>query len=655
MNSNAADTVRNVLEEKRTFVRSIWIAAALVLLASATLVAKLVDIQVLKHDYYLNRSDENRTKLVPVAPVRGLIYDRNGVQLAQNKPDYVLELTPENVDNMDDTLARLGEVVPLSADDIARFKTRMRQVPRYRAVPIRTHLTIEEVARYEVNRYKFAGVEVNAQLERDYPMGHLTSHLIGYVGGISDADYARLDESKYRGLSQIGKSGIERSHEDDLRGLPGSKLIEINAIGRPLRELAYNADKPGQDLYLSIDTRLQRVAEEAFGDLNGAAVAIDPKTGEVLALVSKPGFEPQPFVEGISNTAYQALLKDPNHPLYNRALLGTYPSGSTIKPFLALGGLHFGKIDPDKPIFDPGYFQLPGVSRKYRDDVRSGFGWLNLDQAIAQSSDVYFYQVAVNLGIDNIDKVLSLFGFGHATGIDLPGEKIGILPSKAWKERVYQQVWYPGDTVNIGIGQGFFTVTPMELAAAVARLAMHGGGFAPHLVREFRNAKGNMVPAKPKALPRVTEIEESAYQRVIHAMEMVTQAPKGTAYAVFKDAPYTVAGKTGTAQVAGLSQSDSVAPNMKSLPKHLRDNGLFVAFAPVDDPKIAVAVVAEHAGWGASSAAPIARKMIDQYLLSEQSSTAANSGQGAATSTPAKPGDKSVTSTATTRAPISPP
>ncbi len=609
------DSVKDIFEEKKSFTHRVWFAALLVLVLIGLLVARLGQIQIFQHDYYVTRADENRMRLVPVAPVRGLIFDRNGVLLAQNQPNYVLEITPENVDGLDATLARLAEVVRLTDGDIARFKERMRRTQRYRAVPLRTNLSMEEVARYEINRYDFTGVDVSAQLERDYPMGEVTSHLIGYVGGISDADYATLTESDYQGLTQIGKSGIERSHENDLRGTPGNKIVEARAGGRPVRELDYHAGKAGEDLYLSIDAKLQSVAENAFGDLNGAAVAINPKNGEVLAMVSKPGFAPAPFVEGIDNTSYHALLDDPDRPLYNRALLGTYPSGSTVKPFLALGGLRYGTINPEKAVFDPGYFQLPNIERKYRCDKRNGHGWIALDQAIAQSCDVYFYQAALNLGIDRIDEILSAFGFGHVTGIDIPNEKAGILPSREWKRRVYKQNWYMGETVNMGVGQGYFTVTPVELAQAVARMAMHGAGFKPHLVHAMRDANGDTAEVTPEPLEPIKGIDDSIYQRVIKGMTLAMQPPLGTARAVFSDAPYTCAGKTGTAQVAGLKQDETYAPKVDNVPKHLRDHALFIAFAPLDDPQIAVAVVAEHSGFGATSAAPIARQMMDQYLL----------------------------------------
>jgi penicillin-binding protein 2 len=614
------ESVKDIFEEKRSFTRRVMVAALLVLLLAVLLIARLAQIQLVQHDYYVTRADENRIRLIPVPPVRGLIFDRNGALLAQNEPSFVLKITPEKVGGLDNTLARLADVLQLSGRDIARFKDRMHKTQRYNAVPLRTHLSMEEVASFEVRRYEYTGVEVSAELARDYPMADVTAHLIGYVGGISDTDYAGLNESQYEGLTQIGKAGIERSHEDELRGMPGNKVIEANAAGRPLRDLPGQGAQPvsGSDLYLSIDAKLQSVGEQAFGDLDGAAVAIDPKTGEVLALVSKPGFAPAPFVEGIDNDTYHALLDDPQRPLYNRALLGTYPSGSTIKPFLAIGGLHYGTLNPDKAVFDPGYFQLPGVSRRYRCDKRTGHGWLALDQAIAQSCDVYFYQAALNLGIDHIDAVLDEFGFGHLTGVDIPNEKAGILPTREWKRRVHHDSWYLGETVNMGVGQGYFTVTPMELAQAVARLAMRGGGFKPHMVHALRDpVTGVTREVRPEPLPPIKDIESGVYARVIKGMSMVTQTPTGTAYAVFKDAPYTSAGKTGTAQVTGLKQDETYAPKLDTVATQLRDHALFIAFAPVDDPQIVVAVIAEHAGWGATSAAPVARQMIDQYLMGQ--------------------------------------
>ncbi len=560
------------------------------------LAMRLIDLQLIRHDYYSTRADDNRMRLTPIAPVRGLIYDRNGALIAQNLPSFVLDITPERVRDLNDTIERLKAYIHISDQDIARFKERMRKGPRYRSVTLRSNLTPEEVARYQLNRFDFEGVEVNAGLVRDYPLGESAAHVIGYVGGISEADYAKLEATDYEGLSQIGKAGVERSHEDQLRGMPGTKIVEANAAGRPLRELESRPGSSGQNLYLALDAQLQLVAEKALGDLDGAVVAIDPRNGEVLALVSKPGYDPKLFVEGIDAKSYRELLEDQGRPLYNRALLGTYPPGSTIKPFMATAALNFKTVTPDTAVYCGGSMTLPGNSRKYRCHKRQGHGMVNLDSAIAKSCDVYFYQAAMNLGIDRIDEILGQFGFGKPTGIDVPNEK--------------------GETLSLGIGQGYLTTTPLQLAQATARIAMRGLGFKPHVVHAIADpATGAIAGVPPEPLPPLTGQSADLQERVIHSMELVTMSPGGTAYRAFKDAPYSSAGKTGTAQVAGLKQDEKVAPTFDSTPKHLRDHALFIAFAPVDAPRIAIAVIAEHAGHGGSIAAPVARQVMDQYLL----------------------------------------
>ena len=612
------DAIKDLYEEKRTFTGRVVFAAILCLVMIGLLALRLIDLQLVKHDYYTTRADDNRMRLTAIAPVRGLIYDRNGALLAQNVPSFVLDITPERVKNLNDTLERLKAYVSLSDQDIARFRERMRKGPRYRSVTLRSNLTPEEVARYQLNRYDFEGVEVNAGLVRNYPLGESAAHVIGYVGGISEADYAKLDEASYQGLSQIGKSGVERSHEDQLRGVPGAKIVEANASGRPLRELDSQPGSSGQNLYLSLDAKLQLVAEKALGDLEGAVVAIDPRNGEVLALVSKPGYDPKLFVEGIDAKSYRGLLEDKTKPLYNRALLGTYPPGSTIKPFMATAALNFKTVTPDTAVYCGGSMTLPGSSRKYRCHKRQGHGTVNLDSAIAKSCDIYFYQAAQNLGIDRIDEILGQFGFGSQTGIDIPNEKGGLLPSKEWKRRVYKQAWFPGETLSIGIGQGYLTTTPLQLAQATARVAMRGQGFKPHVVHAIADpSTGAIAGVAPEPLPPLTGQNADLLERVIHSMEQVNMFPGGTAYRAFKDAPYSSAGKTGTAQVASLKQDEKLAPTLEGTPKHLRDHALFIAFAPVDEPRIAVAVIAEHAGHGGSVAAPVARQVMDQYLLGE--------------------------------------
>lgn len=611
------EALRDLHKERRTFGVRAGVAAALCLLAVLLLSLRLADLQILQHDYYSTRADGNRMRVLPVPPVRGLIYDRNGALLAENQPAFELVITPEQVGrHLDDTIDRLRPLIRITDNDVTRFRERLRKTPRYRPVVLRSTLSPEEVARYELNRYDFQGVDVTAGLVRSYPLGAATSHLIGYVGGITDADYATLNESDYQGLTQIGRTGVERSHEDDLRGTPGAKIVEANAGGRPLRDLDNRAGAAGRNLILTLDSNLQLLAEQALGDLDGAAVAIDPRNGEVLALVSKPGFDPGQFVEGIDNASYQALLNDADRPLYNRALFGTYPPGSTIKPFMALAGLNYGVIDPDRRVYCSGAFQLPNAERKYRCWRRHGHGPLDMEGAIMHSCDVYFYQVAVALGIDRIDELLGQFGFGHQTGIDIPNERAGLLPTREWKRHYRHEVWFPGETVNMGIGQGYWQVTPMQLAQATAQLAMRGAGFKPHLIHAYEDAATHQVTGyTPQGLPHVALQDVNAYAKVIAGMRDVTSVPGGTAYSIFHDAPYTAAAKTGTAQVAGLAQDEENAPKLDSVPLKLRDHALFIAFAPVEDPKIAVAIVAEHGGHGGSIAAPVARVMMDQWLL----------------------------------------
>jgi penicillin-binding protein 2 len=481
------DKIKDIYREKQTFGARTFVAAIACLLMASVLLFRLFDLQVLQQDYYATRADQNRMRLSAVAPVRGLVYDRNGAVLAQNTPAFVLEIVPEQVKSLDDTLQRLSQLIRIDAVEIARFKDRVRKTPRYRGVPLRTNLSLEEVASFEINRYDFDGVDVTAGLTRSYPLGGTASHVIGYVGGITEDELRRVAEASYRGLSQIGKVGVERSHEDELRGEPGAKVVEANAYGRPLRELDYQQGTAGRNLILSLDAKVQMAAEAALGEYNGAVVAIDPRNGEVIALVSKPGFNPHLFGEGIDARTYKALLADPNRPLYNRALQGTYPPGSTIKPFMALAGLEYDVVDANHHEFCGGQMSLPGSSRKYRCWKRVGHGSLDMAGGVARSCDIYFYNLAINLGIDRIHTFLDEFGLGRSTNIDLPLEKEGLLPSRDWKRRVRHESWYPGETLNVGIGQGYMTVTPMQLAQITARMAMRGAGFKPHLVRALQD------------------------------------------------------------------------------------------------------------------------------------------------------------------------
>jgi penicillin-binding protein 2 len=610
------DKIKDLRREKHTFTRRTAIAAMACGAMTVILLVRLINLQVLQEDYYITRANENRMRLSPVPPVRGLMVDRNGVLLAQNTPAFVLEIVPEQVKDMDALLARLQPLLQLDPQEIERFKDRVSKTPRYRGVPLRGNLTMDQVARFQVSRYDFEGADVTASLTRSYPLGEAAAHVVGYVGGITEDELKKVDGAAYQGLLQIGKIGVEKSHEDILRGTPGTKIIEANAYGRPLRELEYRRGTAGRNLILTLDAKVQLAAENALGELDGAVVAIDPRNGEVIALVSKPGFDPQLFVHGIDSKSYKALLEDSKRPLYNRALQGTYPPGSTVKPFMALAGLEAVSLDPDKGVFCSGEITLPGSTRKYRCWKRHGHGWMNMQSGVMQSCDVYFYELAQSLGIDRIHGFLDQFGLGRPTSIDLPLEKGGLLPSTEWKRRVRKERWYPGETLSVGIGQGYMTTTPMQLAQITSRMAMRGGGFKPHIVHAEQDAlTGVTKPVEPEPLPPIVNHHHDDWERVIDAMEDVAHTPGGTAFRVFKDAPYRAAGKTGTAQVAGMSQEEAKARELESVPFHLRDHALFVAFAPADDPQIAVAVIAEHAGHGGSAAAPIARQVMDQYLL----------------------------------------
>ena len=618
-------SIRDLHSERRTFYARCGVALVVCVGMVSALMIRLTDLQLTQHDYFSTRSNENRMRVVVVPPVRGLVFDRHGTVLAQNNPAYVLEIIPEQVKDLDATLSRLAQIIQLSDTDISRFRDRLRKTPRFRGVTLRSRLSLEEVAAYEINRHDFPGVDVKAGLSRHYPLSTVTAHIVGYVGGITDRELAQLDDRAYRGTTQIGKTGVEKGHESMLHGEVGAKIVEANAAGRPLRELDYNRGAPGKNLYLTIDAQLQKAADQALQNREGAIVALDPRNGEVLAMVSKPGYDPQLFVEGIDHESFRALNEDPNRPLFNRATQGQYPPGSTIKPHMALAGLEYSQVTPAEREFCPGHFQLPTSERLYRDWNRTGHGWMNMDRAIAESCDIYFYQLALDLGIDRIHSLLHRFGLGQRTGIDLPGEQDGLMPSRDWKRAARREPWYPGETLNVGIGQGYMTATPLQLAQVAARIALHGRAYKPHMLHSFEDPiSGEIVGATPESLEAVELRAPEFWDRVIHAMELVSHSIGGTGARAFGDSAYRVAGKTGTAQVAGLSQEDEDPRKLKEIPKHLRDHALFIGFAPVDDPRIAVAVVAEHSGGGGAVAAPIARKVMDAYLLPPAPSSTAS-------------------------------
>ncbi|MDH3830208.1 MAG: penicillin-binding protein 2 [Gammaproteobacteria bacterium] len=592
--------------------RAILLLVAGGLLLSILLV-RLLYLQVVSHEHYTTLSEDNRVKLQPLPPNRGLIFDRNGILLAENMPSYRLEITPEQVDDMGATLGALEDIIEIRNTDRSRFEKLLARKPRFEAVPLRFHLNDEEVARFSVNRHRFPGVDITAGLARHYPQGPLAVHALGYVGRIDEKALKVLDSSNYRGTSHVGKNGIEKTYEELLHGKVGLQQVETTAQGRIIRVLKRTPPVSGSNLYLTIDSHVQKAAEQAFADFSGSAIAMDPNNGDILAFVSKPTYDPNPFVNGIDYDAYAALRNNDKEPLFNRALRGQYPPGSTVKPFMGLAGLETGITSEHSKTYCPGFYMLPGKDRKYRDWKRTGHGTVDLNSAITQSCDVYFYDLAQSMGIDRIHDYLQHFGFGKAAGIDIQGELPGLLPSKEWKRSRRDQPWFPGETIITGIGQGFFLVTPIQLAVATAALANGGQMLKPQIVHAEQEAESDeLQPHHPQVLETLTIGEQQHWDMVIHAMTDVVHGARGTARSIGKDSPYMIAGKTGTAQVFGLKEEEKY--DADAIAEKLRDHALFIAFAPLDDPKIAVAVIVENGGGGGSVAAPIARTIMDAYL-----------------------------------------
>ncbi|HUX72930.1 MAG TPA: penicillin-binding protein 2 [Steroidobacteraceae bacterium] len=617
--------------ERRIFtVRSI-VAGVIVALLLLTVASRLYFLQVLRYDYYAALSQGNRVRIEPIPPNRGLIFDRNGVVLADNLPSYQLELVREQVGTqgqLDESLARLVAIGLLDAGDVPSIKEDILSHRNYESVPIKLQLTDEEMAIFALHRFQFGGIDIHTRLTRHYPFGPLAVHALGYVAAISERDLKHIDPAAYAGTTLIGKLGIEGAYESVLHGKPGFREVLVNAAGRPVQKqgaytpkLATRPPVAGSDLILSLDMRVQRAAEEGLQGLRGAVVAIDPNNGDVVALASTPGFDPNEFARGLTNKQYDALQSDPDKPLINRALRGAYPPGSTVKPYYALAALHYAVMTPDQTIFCPGHFNLPGSRHIFHDWKHGGHGTISMRRAIAQSCDVYFFNVAEKLGIDRMHSFMTKFGFGRLTGIDIPGEQRGLMPSPAWKRRAYKnpadQVWFPGETVIVGIGQGYMLATPLQLAHAVAVIATRGREFAPRLVTGVRAPGSRHVTRLPlKPQPGVAFVTADQWSVVVEGMEEAAQ-PGGTAARMAAGAPYKLAAKTGTAQVFSLGQNQKY--NLKQVAARLRDNALFVSFAPADDPKLAVAVMVENAaGEGGSVAGPIARKVFDAYLLPEK-------------------------------------
>jgi penicillin-binding protein 2 len=609
--------LKNHERELHYFQLRIGFAGAAVLVAFALLFARFFHLQVVQHDTYAAKAEDNRISIVPIAPNRGLILDRNGVVLARNYSAYTLEIFPAKVKDLERTIAELGEVIEVQAKDRSRFRKLYAETRNAESLPIRTRLSDEEVARFAANRYRFPGVEIKARLFRQYPHGDLASHVIGYIGRINQKDQEKLEEAgvdaNYRGTDFIGKAGLEASYQQELHGTTGFEQVEIDAAGRGIRTLARTPAQAGNNLTLTLDIKLQEVAEAAFGDRRGALVALEPTTGGVLAFVSKPGFDPNLFVDGIDPANWAELNNSPDRPLNNRAIAGLYPPGSTFKPFLALAALELGKRRPAQAIFDPGHFDFGG--RRFRDDKVGGHGTVDMYKSIVQSCDTYYYMLSNDLGIDAIARSLAPFGFGSQTGIDLDGEARGVLPSPEWKQQRFrkpeQQKWYAGETISIGIGQGYNSYTPIQLAQAVAALAGNGAIYRPRLVSVIDNQRTSTRRQVEPELVRRIPLKPENLEFIRQAMAGVNK--EGTGARAFAGAQYTNGGKTGTAQVIAIKANEKY--NEKNVHERHRDHSLYIAFAPLESPKIALAVIVENGGFGATAAAPIARAVLDYYLL----------------------------------------
>jgi len=617
--------IRDHERELHHFHLRVGFAGIAVLLAFALLAARFIYLQVLQHDTYASKAEENRISIVPVLPNRGLILDRNGVVLARNYSAYTLEIFPARVADLDGTIQALSEYVEVQPKDRARFRKLLAETRNAESLPIRTRLSDEEVARFAANRFRFPGVEIKARLFRQYPHGDIASHVLGYIGRINTRDQEKLAElgvaANYRGTDFIGRTGLEASYQQELHGTTGFEQVEIDAAGRGIRTLARTPAQAGNNVTLTLDIKLQQIAEVAFGARRGAMVAIEPSSGGVLAFVSKPGFDPNLFVDGIDPQSWSELNNSPDRPLTNRAIAGVYPPGSTFKPFMAMAALELGKRTPRSAISDPGYFEFGG--RRFRDSKPGGHGYVDLYKSIVVSSDTFYYQLANDMGIDAIAGYIGKFGFGSKSGIDLEGEAIGVLPSPEWKQRRFakpeQKKWYAGETISIGIGQGYNAYTPMQVALAMATLAANGDMYRPRLVSHIDDIRtGERRHFKPVLQQRL-ELKSENVEFVKRAMAGVNI--EGTGARSFGNAQYSSGGKTGTAQVIGMKQGEKY--DEKKINERHRDHSLFIVFAPLESPRIALMVIVENGGFGARSAAPIARTVLDYYLLGKVPAAAA--------------------------------
>jgi penicillin-binding protein 2 len=618
--------IKDHWREQRLFDQRALVCAAVIGLATVALIVRLFVLQVSRHDYYSELSQGNRVRTEPIPAARGLILDRYGELIAGSQPTYQLELVPEEVPDIDATLEALVRLNLIRGEEVDEIGRTIDSSRTFDSVPIRLRMSDEDVARFAVHRFEFRGVDIKTRQTRWYPNGALAVHALGYVGAISEQDLKHIDRSAYAGTSLIGKLGVESAFERQLHGVNGSREVLVNAQGRSVErqgafvpKLQSKAPVAGDELELSIDLKIQRVAEAALAGHRGAVVALDPNNGDVLALASLPGFDPTLFAQGITAAEYRTLAEDIDKPLFNRALRGTYPSGSTIKPVLGLAALTDHTIAANTKVFCNAEFYLPGSRHVWRADKDEPRGWLDLPEAISRSSDVYFYRLASTLGIDRMAAFLEPFGYGQPTGIDIGGEKAGLLPTPEWKRKAFKRpedkVWFPGETVNMGIGQGYLLVTPLQLAHITGVLAERGRDFRPRLVKGMRDAGGRVQWLAPVEGAPIKGVSAEDWAVVVDAMIGTTHCARycGTAWVAFKGAAYEAAGKTGTAQVYTVAQTAKY--NAKTVPERLRDHAWFIAFAPAEAPRIAVAVLVENAGFGSSNAAPVARKVLDAYLL----------------------------------------
>jgi len=606
-------TLKDRNRELRIFEARVWAAVTIMVVLIIAIIARLAYLQILEHRHFTTLAQENRLKVVPIAPTRGLIYSRDGEILAENRPSFSLEMVPERVDDVRAALGEVTDLLRLEEQDVRRIDEELGRARGFDAVVIKTGMNEHDVALFSVNRHRFPGFSIAARLARFYPQQSAMAHVIGYVSRINEDELKELDTNNYRGTTHIGKVGVEKARESVLHGKVGYQQVEVNAQGRVLRVVTRTAPVPGHDIYLTLDANLQRLAIDALAENNGAIVAIDPATGEVLAFVSKPSFDPNLFVNGISKQRYGVLRDSSERPLFNRALQAQYPPGSTVKPMVALAGLEYGVRQPDDETWCPGWYTLDGGDHRYRDWLKRGHGHVNLNRSLAESCDVYYYSLARDLRIDRLHAMLSKFGLGRATGIDLPGETGGLLPSAQWKRRARNLPWYPGETLITGIGQGFMLTSPLQLAYATATLANRGARLVPHVVGQIEDPVEHVasdIGIHERTL--LTLSNASYWETVIKGMVEVVHGARGTARRSGAGAAYRFAGKTGTAQLFTIAQDVTVEND--ETPKHLRDHALFIAFAPSENPEIAVAVVVENGGSGSRTAAPIARKILDYYL-----------------------------------------